>query len=141
MSQGSILGPILFNISFNDFFFFLWNVSVHNFGDGNTFSSFAKTVNNLVSILESDIGCTINWFRDDSIIVNPEKFQAILLDKGNSDLYLNKNITTDKESIKVVSNVKMLGIHINNKLNFNLHIDIINLHQISWMLLYNWKGI
>ena len=59
------------------------------------------------------------------MIVNSKKFQAILLDKRNSDLHLNENITIDKENIKVVSNVKMLGVHIDSKLNFNLHIDII----------------
>ena len=42
MSQDFIVDPNLFNIFFNDFFFSLCNVSVHN-----TFSSFARTVNNL----------------------------------------------------------------------------------------------
>ena len=59
------------------------------------------------------------------MIVNPDKFQAILLDKRNSNLYLNENVTIDKENIKVVSNVKMLSVHIDSKLNFKLHIDII----------------
>ena len=31
----------------------------------------------------------------------------------------------DKENIKVVSNIKMLCVHIDSKSNFNLHIDII----------------
>ena len=30
------------------------------------------------------------------MIVNPDKFQVTLLDKRNSDLCLNKNITIDK---------------------------------------------
>ena len=76
-------------------------VYVHNFTDDNTSSSFAKTVNNLVSILESESGCAINWFRDNSKIGNPDKFQAILLDKRNSDMYLNKNITFNKENIRL----------------------------------------
>ena len=59
------------------------------------------------------------------LIVNSHKFQAISLDKRNSDLYLNENFTVGKENIKVTSNVKILGVHIDSKLNFNLHIDII----------------
>ena len=60
-------------------------------------------------------------------VINTNKFQAILLDKRNSGLHLNENITIDKENIKVVSNVKMLGVHIDSKLNFNLNIDIIDI--------------
>ena len=115
------MGPILFNI-----FFFLCNVSFHSFAHDNILSSFARTVESLVSNLESESGCAINWFRDNSTIVNPDKFQAILLDKRNSDLHLKENITIEKENIKVVSNVKILGVYIDNKLNFNLHIDIIS---------------
>ena len=85
-----------------------------------TLFKFARTVKNL-SILESESNCAINWFRDNSMIVNPDKFQAILLGKRNSDLHLNENITIDKENIKVVSNVKMLGVHSDSKLSFNLH--------------------
>ena len=33
--QGSILGPILFNLSINDLFFFVIQASLYNFADGN----------------------------------------------------------------------------------------------------------
>ena len=67
---------------------------------------FAKIVNNLVSILEPESGCAVNCFSSDSMIVKRDKFQAILLDKRNFDLYLNKTITIDKGNIKVVSNAR-----------------------------------
>ena len=49
----------------------------HDFGDDNTLSSFAKMINILVSNLESESSCAIKFFRDNSMIVNPDKFQAI----------------------------------------------------------------
>ena len=42
--QGSIVGPNLFNCFFNDFYYFINNVNVHNFADDNTLTVFSKNV-------------------------------------------------------------------------------------------------
>ena len=42
--QGSIVGPILFNCFFNDFFYFIETASVHNFAGDNTLSLFEETI-------------------------------------------------------------------------------------------------
>ena len=124
--QGSIFGPILFNIFFNDFSFFIPRASVHNFADDNTLCSFAKALRELVTILQSESETAINWLHNNKMIVNPDKFQVIFLDKRRSD---NTNIEVEigNEKISSTSSVKLLGVHIDDKLNFNEHIN-----KICW---------
>ena len=63
--QGSIVGPILFNCFFNNF-------------------SYVK-VSNLMYLLESESSVAIKWFKDNKMIVNPGRFQAIILDKKKNN--------------------------------------------------------
>ena len=56
------------------------------------------------------------------MIINPDKFQAIILDKKKSNL-TNIPWTIDSQTIKSVPSVELLGIHLDDKLNFNLHIS------------------
>ena len=96
--------------------------SSHNFADDNTFSSFAKTIGNLISILESESEIAVNWFEDNHLIFNPGKFQAIIIDKHKGN-HTNQIINIYQEEIKAVSKVKLLGIEIDDKLHFNHHIN------------------
>ena len=70
--------------------------------------------------LESDIA--VDWFTKNERVIDPEKFQAIILGKKKSDL-TNIPLTIDNQTIKSVLSVKLLGIHLDDRLNFNLHIS------------------
>ena len=63
----------------------------------------------------------IEWFKMNKMIVHPDKFQAIALNKKRSD-HTNTNFQADNQLIKLVSFVELLGIQRDCKLNFNLHI-------------------
>ena len=63
----------------------------------------------------------IKWFKDNKIIVNPEKFQAIILDKKKTN-HTQETIKIDNKAVKVKSSVKLLGVQTDAELNFNLHI-------------------
>ena len=52
MSQGSVVGRALFNLFFNDFFYFILVASAHNFADNNTHSSLLEDVLYLLIISE-----------------------------------------------------------------------------------------
>lgn len=48
--------------------------SAHDILDNNTLSSFPKTIENIISILESESEVAINWLKDNHMIVNRSKF-------------------------------------------------------------------
>ena len=71
---------------------------------------------------KSESNIAIDWFTKNEIIINPDKFQAIILDKKKSNV-TNIPLTIDNQTIKSVPSVELLGIHLDDKLNFNLHIS------------------
>ena len=119
--QESIVGPILFNCFFSDFFYLIETANAHNFTDDNTLSAFANNIKNLIHLLESECSVAIKWFKDNKMIVNPGKFQAIILDKKKNN-HTQEIIKIGKNDVKVKSSVKFLGVQIDSELNFNLHI-------------------
>ena len=56
------------------------------------------------------------------MILNPDKFQAVVLDKRRSN-NTEVKFSIGSEQTQSLPSVDILGITIDNKLNFNLHID------------------
>ena len=106
--QGSILGPILFSIFINDLNYVLQS-DLHNFADDNTISTISDTVSGLVNCLTDKANNVVDWFHVNKMIVNPEKFKAILLTKSkeNTAGYL---ITLRGHEIESEDLVTLLGV-------------------------------
>jgi len=118
--QGSILGPILFNIFINDLVYFIKS-DLGNFADDNTISDSAKTIPDLIKSLEHESNNAIEWFNMNLMIVNPDKFQAIILNRNSRDQG-TYTLKFDNNEIQTSPEVTLLGIEIDNKLNFIKHI-------------------
>ena len=58
------------------------------------------------------------------MVVNPEKFQAIILEKGKHDS--NEAIEFDNKTVETVSSVRILGVQVDGEINFSLHVSNIS---------------
>ena len=115
--QGSVLGPILFNLFINDLLFMISNIS--NFADDNTLFACDTDLSNVIKSLESNLKLAVHWFNCNALVANPSKFQLIFPGTDNPNI----TITFGNYILESVDIVTLLGIKIDNKLSFVPHVS------------------
>ena len=119
--QGSILGPLLFNIFINDIFLFVESSNVCNYANDKTLFAFRKTFDEVTRKLQNDFLIVNEWFFNNFLVLNSEKCHFMTL--GTPTTIPNfkcKNIT-----IKNSVSEKLLGVIIDNKLDLAEHLNTI----------------
>ena len=114
--QGSVLGPILFNIFLSDLFLVISNTDFCSYADDNTIYDSGNSIDDVISSLQESAEKLFQWFSHNQM-------------KGNTDK-CHLNVSTDEpieirvgESlIKSKTCEKLSGIKIDNKLNFDAHV-------------------
>lgn len=118
-AQGSFFGPFCYNVFTNDMTFILNDdVDLYNYADDNTLISSGYDYEDVKRRLLYNVNLLIKWFTDNYMKVNASKFQCIVF--GEKDCLGTFNI--DGVDIIPESNVKLLGLYIDNKLDFSVHI-------------------
>ena len=122
--QGSVLGPILFNFYINDLFLFMKQATLHNYADDNTIAYFSESMPDLVRTLEKETEVALSWLENNEMMANPEKFHAILLRKNQTNTS-GEPININGKMIKSEETVKLLGVTLDYRLDFDPHISIL----------------
>ena len=115
--QGSILGPLLFNIFICDLFLFFPDINIVGYADDNTPYSLGKTEDQVLNEIKSASEKLFSWFQDYYKKMNPEKFHLLL--SNTKDLKIN----VWDESISNSRKEKLLGVTIDSKLSFEEHVE------------------
>ena len=102
----------------NDIFYFIREEDLANYADDNTPYAIENEIETLISIIEKDASILIKWFNDNYLKLNEDKCK-LLITKHND----NVSAKIGSEIITASESVKLLGIIIDNKLNFNEHIS------------------
>ena len=121
--QGSIFGPFTYNVFTNDVFMLMDDdVDVYNYADDNTLVCSGYNYEDVKSKVLDYVRKMILWFEENNMKVNPDKFQCIVFGKADNigTFEINGN------QIEAESSVKLLGMCIDNKLNFNDHVTEIS---------------
>ena len=115
--QGSILGPLLFNIFLNDIFYFIKDICIANYADDNTPYAHDTNVTSLLETLEKETCTLLQWFKLNEMKPNEDKSHLFVVNPVQE-----LSVKLGNETIVNSTSVNLLGIKIDEKLNFNEHV-------------------
>ena len=114
--QGSVLGPLLFNIYLNDLFYILKDVC--NFADDTSPFSCDVELTEVLEKLEIDSAEALKWFELNFMKLNADKCHLLLC--GNKGTI--KSVKVGSETILQSEEEKLLGVLIDSDLKFGKHL-------------------
>ena len=123
--QGSVLGPLLFNIFINDLFLIVEHSDVCNYADDNSLTVTDTSINTIISKLGSDIQNLTLWFKNNGMLLNGDKCQLMTIESSRTTRNNVARIKIDDKYVEESKKGKLLGITFDKNLTMDEHIKCI----------------
>ena len=130
--QGSILGPVLFNLYTADLNINLGTMcNCSQYADDTSMYVYSKPsqLQQCVNLMNNSLNNLASWSEESKLALNISKTKAMLLTTSQMAARhsLRKSETVqlvvDDKEIEVVDNYKLLGVHINHTLTWDKHVS------------------
>lgn len=120
--QGAILSPTLFNIFINDIFTLTLHGTLQLYADDAVLVCSGSDKNLVAQEIEDDLIQIDNWFTNNKLMINTSKTKYLIFNqKRNASP--DTTIKLNNKIIEKVNSFSYLGLHIDQDLKWNTHIQ------------------
>ena len=117
--QGSVLGPLLFNVFVNDIFWFSHRTKICNYADDTTIFTCHPDLDTIIKQLEEDSSVLVKWFSDNFLKLNDDKCHLMIF----GDKSTETTISIGNSRINESDYEKSLGVTFDKKLSFKKLVE------------------
>ena len=123
--QGSVLGPLLFLLYINDLHLAINTSETFHFADDTHLLHLSKTIESLCSRVNADLRSLTSWLNANKISLNVEKTEFVIFRSKSKTLNSVPFLKLNGKKLFPSSSVKYLGVHLDEHLDWKIHIDSI----------------
>ena len=117
VAQGSIFGPLLFNMHLCDLFYFLQGLDIASYADDTTIYAVKENKESVINALEASSLPLFTWFNNNFMKANSDKSHILLSCSEPSAALI------DGSSFESNTKEILLGITIDRGLKFDEHVN------------------
>jgi hypothetical protein len=127
VSQGSVLGPLLFLLYINDLHNALLFSEPYLFADDTNLIHISSSMKSLNKKLNIDLKLLCRWLKANKIALNTSKTQLIIFKNKSRCLNFNLKIKINGMRLYPSQNIKYLGVYLDENLDWHKHVTTLSL--------------
>ena len=116
--QGSVLGPLLFNIFMNDLVYVVKQSKLSAYADDTQIYVADSTPEKVEQVINTDLANVDQWYEQNGMKRNTSKYQAIIMGK----MQVKPRFQCENAAIPITEDLEMLGVTVDDKMKFEKHI-------------------